>query len=185
MRTWRVFWGFYTVQAHPAEQGSPPQARAGLARPTNAKDGCRQRMTPCSVLQAKAQWLVSSPQFSHEHQLVKPTKDLLTLKRSEAEMGPNSTGVPSPTGPHFPSCSHGGAGHPAQPLTLLRASWRGRGVTSCLRDVRLGSRVLLVKLLPFALSTSLFTGAGTSMHCQAPKAWGCGPTLTVSSQMNN
>jgi len=69
-------------------------------------------------------WDQAPPQSSQEHQLVKHTKDLLRLKRPEAgTWGLNSTDVPSPVGPHFPSCSRGGAGSWApSPAARLAAS---------------------------------------------------------------
>ena len=129
MRTWRLFWVFYRLQANQAGQGSPLWAGPALGRPMNTKDGRRQRAVQHSALQAKAQRFGIQPCPSPPGIIssLNPPRTFSNLKRSEAGMQDlNSTDIPSPVGPRFPSCSHSGAGSQAPcPATRLAMSILG------------------------------------------------------------
>lgn len=154
----------------------------------NVKDGHGQRAAQHSALQSKAQKFGIQPCPGHPGILssLNPPRTFSKPKHSETGMqGLNSTDIPSPTGSHFPSCSHSGAGSREHPGGL------GRGVylipATCGRCGAGLSRALLAKLLLFVPCTSLVTRAGTGTHCpsQAPGAQGGGLTLIVSGQINN
>lgn len=139
MRTWRLLGFFYRLQTNRAGPGSPLRAGPGLGRPMNVKDGHGQRVAQHSALQAKAQKFGIQPCPGRPGILssLNPPRTFSKPKHWEAGMqGLNSTDIPSPTGSHFPSCSHSGAGSREHPGGLggTVISYRPR-----VGDVGLGS----------------------------------------------